>query len=319
MAKTQNTKQDTWVEAQQKPAVAEQKPASIQLLSLQQIKTGIFADSALAMFKDSLPKALGKEADEVAKRFAKNIYTYVCQNHDLQSCTLPSIIRAACLAASLNLDIDPRGLAYLVPFWNRKVTPHIREAQFQIGYQGLIDLAYRSTRVLDVSAHCIYESEKGGVKITRTDGRYKVEHPFSYEKPTGNVIASYATAEIEGFGARTMVLRIDEIERLRSFSPAPDSPAWKNHYEAMCKKTVIRQLAKFLPKSIMEDFSKAAALDEEQDFVHAAAAANRQIAGDMGTQPVDTQFEPTKAEMAEPAVDGAALGKNDFLSDEGLK
>jgi len=270
---------------------------------LQTMKANIFSEGSLSMFKDSLPKALGKEADEVAKRFAKNIYTHICQNPSLQDCTVPSIIRAACLSASLNLDIDPRGLAYLVPYYNNKVTPKTKEAQFQIGYLGLIELAYRSGKVLDISAHCIYESEINTVKITRIDGRYKVEHPFSYIPPTGKMTAVYATAEVEGFGARTMVLRIDEVEKARASSKAPNSPAWANAYEAMAKKTAIRQLAKFLPKSILEDFAKGAAIDEQETFVETATKAAEVNSVQTGSQVTDAQFENKEQQPAPPAED----------------
>ncbi|MFX0091936.1 MAG: recombinase RecT, partial [Candidatus Hodarchaeota archaeon] len=141
------------------------------------IKRHLMSIPALGTFKDNLPKATGKHAEEAAKRFAKMVYTVICQDSNLQNCTIPSIIKSASIAASLDLDIDPRGLAYLVPYRNKGTL----EAQFQIGYMGLIELAYRSGKVKAISAHCIYESEKDTVKISRINGQYNVEHPFSYE------------------------------------------------------------------------------------------------------------------------------------------
>jgi recombinational DNA repair protein RecT len=128
------------------------------------------------------------------------------------------------------------------------------------------------------------------------DGRYKVEHPFSYNEPKGKMIVVYATAEVEGFGPRSIVLRKDEVEAARKFSKAPNSPAWTNHYPMMAKKTAIRQLAKFLPKSILEEFSKGVAIDEQETFVEASQAAQQRIEGDMGSEPVDVQFEEDKKE-----------------------
>ncbi len=264
---------------------------------LQVIKNGLMSTGALAMFKDNLPNATGKHAEEAAKRFAKMCYTSICQSPQLQSCSLPSIIKAASISASLDLDIDPRGLAYLIPYRNKGKL----EAQFQIGYMGLIELAYRSGKVKAISAHCIYQSEKSKVNITRIDGRYKVEHPFSYESPTGKMIAVYATAEIEGLGPQTEVLRIDEIEKFRKMSKAPDSPAWKGHYEAMAKKTTIRQLAKFLPKSILEDFSRGAAIDERETFVEAQVTAEETIKNGAGSEVVDTTFENEEQDPATKA------------------
>lgn len=257
------------------------------------------SQAAVALFRDNLPSATGKQAEELARRFAKMTYTAIIQNPSLQECSLPSIIKAASISASLDLDIDARGLAYLVPYRNTK--NKMVEAQFQIGYLGLIELAYRSGKVKAISAHCIYESEKKSVTIMRVDGKYKVEHSFSYEPPKGDIIAVYATAEIEGLGPQTMVLRIDEVEKFRKMSKAPDSPAWKGHYEAMAKKTVIRQLAKFLPKSILGDFARGAAIDEHETFVESAQAAEIAITAETGSEPVDTDFEkPEQPETENP-------------------
>ncbi len=268
------------------------------------------SQNALTLFRDNLPNATGKQAEEMARRFAKMTYTAICQSPSLQECSVQSILRAASISASLDLDIDPRGLAYLVPYNN--TATRTKEAQFQIGYMGLIELAYRSGKVKAISAHCVYESEKGNVKISRIDGQYTVEHPFSYTPPTGKLIAVYATAEIEGINAQTIVLRSDEVDRFRKLSKAPDSPAWKNHFDAMAKKTAIRQLAKFLPKSILEDFTRGAAIDERETFVEATHIAEKQITGDTGSQPINTTFEPEQkqeqvSESGEPSFMGFQL------------
>lgn len=262
--------------------MSEKKPTQLEA-----IKHGLTSKGALAIFQDNLPNATGKHAEEAARRFAKICYTAVCQSPSLQKCSIQSIVKAASISASLDLDIDPRGLAYLVPYKN--------QAQFQIGYMGLIELAYRSGKVKAISAHCLYESEKETASIVRLDGQYKVEHPFSYEKPTGKMVAVYATAEIDGLGPQTVVLRYDEIENFRKMSKAPNSPAWKDHYEAMAKKTAIRQLAKFLPKSILEDFSRGAAIDERETFVEAQASAEETIKNEAGSETV-TEFEPVNEE-----------------------
>lgn len=263
--------------------------------ALATIKQSLMGDGALAMFRDNLPSASGKHAEEAAKRFAKMVYTTVSQNPALQQCSVPSIIKAASISASLDLDIDPRGLAYLVPYKNKGVP----EAQFQIGYMGLIDLAYRSGKVKAISAHCIYASEKNTVKISRIDGQYSVEHPFSYTPPTGKMIAVYASAEIEGVGSQTCVLRIDQIENFRQMSKAPNSPAWSKHFEAMAKKTAIRQLAKFLPKSILEDFAKGAAIDERETYVAAQPVTQEQIENQQGSEEIPAEFEPKGETPAE--------------------
>lgn len=227
------------------------------------IRKEILSSGTVNFFRDALPAVSQAEAGKVAARFAKMLYTTISNSPQLQRCTVQSIIKAAGISASLGLDIDMRGLAWLVPYNNKGTM----EATFQIGYLGLIELAYRSGKVKAISAHCVYESEADNVRITRENGRYTVHHPFSYKEPSGKMIAVYATAEVEGFGSFTEVLRVDEVEKVRKGGKAPNSPAWTQHYEAMAKKTAIRRLAKFLPKSIAEDFTRAAAADEKQDII----------------------------------------------------
>jgi recombination protein RecT len=168
------------------------------------------------------------------------------------------------------------------------------QAQFQIGYQGLMELAYRSKKVKSISAHCIYESETHlpGFYIKRIDGKTEVNHPFSFEEPTGDMVAVYATARLEDLDTHTVVLRKSQVERFRQLSKAPNSPAWKNHYEAMAKKTAIRQLAKFLPKSIADDLTRGAAIDEQQDFAESQSTADIQKDAEAGSEIVDANFEP---------------------------
>ena len=275
------------------------------------IRKELQSDKTIQYLQDNIPSAGEKEGLKIAKRFVKMCYAVISQNPLLQECTPASIIKAAGVSASLDLDIDPRGLAYLVPYKNNK--NKTVEAQLQIGYLGLIELAFRSGKVKAISAHCVYESEKEKVKITRIDGQFNVVHPFSYEKTTGKVIAVYASAEIEGLGkAVTMVLRIDEVEKYRKLSKAPNSPAWANHYEAMCKKTAIRQLAKFLPKSILEDFSRGAAMDEHQDFAEEHLSAQEMIENEMGTKKVDSK------EVDSKEVEGKDLDDDPEATEEKL-
>lgn len=270
------------------------------------IKEQLFSPGTTKFFLESLPAGAKEVMEKVVQRFVKMVYTTISNSPELQNCSVPSIIKAAGIAASLGLDVDPvRGLAWLVPYKNKD--KGIIEANFQIGYLGLIELAYRSGKVKAISAHCVYESEIENIKITRDNGRYTVQHPFSFIAPTGKMIAVYATAEVDGFGAFTEVLRADEVEKVRRCGKAPNSPAWMSHYEAMAKKTAIRRLAKFLPKSIAEDFSRGAAVDEKQDVIEvpttvksrferapdpqAADEIEDEIPMDFPTQP-DAEVEP---------------------------
>lgn len=272
---------------------------AIEKSPLEKIKSGLMTSGALSLYADNLPGVTGSAARAAAQAHANMMYTAVVNNPAIQGCTIRSLAKCGGESASVNLPVDIRGLAYLIPYKNKGVM----EAQFQIGYLGLIELAYRSGKVTAISAHCVYESEKETVKIERINGRFHVEHAFSYEAPQGKMVAVYATAEIEGLGPQTMVLRVDQVETLRSNSKAPNSPAWKDHYEAMAKKSAIRQLGKFLPKSILPEFSRAAAMDARQTFGEAQAESEAEMIERTGKKHVDVKMTDAESDTDGHASD----------------
>lgn len=78
-----------------------------------------------------------------ASRFISSIISAVSVNPALQECETSTILSGALLGESLNLSPSPQlGQYYLVPFENRK--KGYKEAVFQIGYRGLLQLALRS-------------------------------------------------------------------------------------------------------------------------------------------------------------------------------
>lgn len=276
------------------------------------IRKAFMADDVITEIQDAMPNALGKHAREMAIQFVKTGYAAISQNPTLQQCTTKSLIRSMQQSASVNLPIDKRQLAFFVPYKNHGVM----EAQLQISYLGLMELAYRSEKVKSITANCIYESERDNVKIKRVDGRFFVEHPFSFKQPTGELIAVYATAEVDGVPPQTVVLRKEEVERFRMKSKAPNSPAWTDFYDAMAKKTVIRQLAKFLPKSVAKEFTQGAMIDEYEDFVTAQANATKRIEAESGSEPIDTTFEN---EEPDPETKARAEAEKKKLADAAKK
>lgn len=91
-------------------------------------------------------------------RFISSIVSAVQVNPALQECTNPSIVSAALLGESLNLSPSPQlGQYYIVPYDNSK--KGVKEAQFQIGYKGYIQLAIRSGQYKKLNVLAIKEGE----------------------------------------------------------------------------------------------------------------------------------------------------------------
>ena len=91
-------------------------------------------------------------------RFISSIVSAVQSTPALQECTSPSIVNAALLGEALNLSPSPQlGQFYMVPFDNKK--KGCKEAQFQLGYKGYIQLAERSGYYKKLNVLAIKEGE----------------------------------------------------------------------------------------------------------------------------------------------------------------
>ena len=92
------------------------------------------------------------------QRFISAIVSAYNTNPTLQECTNQSILSAALLGESLQLSPSPQlGHYYMVPFNNTKAG--VKEAQFQMGYKGYIQLAIRSGQYKRLNVVAIKEGE----------------------------------------------------------------------------------------------------------------------------------------------------------------
>lgn len=107
--------------------------------------------------------AVQKKVNEIiggkqGQQFITGIISAVQNNSALKECTNTSIFSAALIGASLNLSPSPQlGQFYMVPFKNTK--KKCKEAQFQLGYKGYIQLAIRSGQYKKLNVLSIKEGE----------------------------------------------------------------------------------------------------------------------------------------------------------------
>lgn len=93
-----------------------------------------------------------------ARRFVAAITSAVAINPALQECDPATILSGALLGESLNLSPSPQlGQYYLVPFENRK--KGCKDAQFILGYKGMIQLALRSGQYKRLNVLAVKDGE----------------------------------------------------------------------------------------------------------------------------------------------------------------
>ena len=211
--------------------------------------------------KKSMQQYIKSMEGEIAKalpsvitpeRFTRMVLSAISVNPKLASCTPQSFLGAMMNAAQLGLEPNtPLGQAYLIPYGN--------QVQFQIGYKGLIDLAYRSGEVELVQAHIVYENDDFECEFGLEP---KLVHKPA-DKNRGEAVKVYAMFKTKSGGYGFEVMSMDEVkkhaEKFSQTAKSSSSP-WKTNFEEMAKKTVLKKCLKYAP--MKSDFIKAVVQDE---------------------------------------------------------
>ncbi len=200
--------------------------------------------------KKALPSVLTPE------RFTRMMLSAVSNTPKLPECTPKSFLAAMMSAAQLGLEPNtPLGQAYLIPFKNKGVL----EVQFQVGYKGLIDLAYRSGEVDIIQAQAVHENDVWECEFGIDP---KLKH-IPADTNRGEVVRYYAMFRTKTGGYGFEVMSVDDIKaHAQKYSQSFNSSfsPWKSNFDAMAKKTVLKQCLKYAP--MKSDFVKAIASDE---------------------------------------------------------
>ncbi len=202
---------------------------------------------------DSVKKRFEEILEKRAPQYMSSIINLVNSDANLQKCDPMSVISAAMVAATLDLPIDRNlGYAWVVPYGNK--------AQFQLGYKGYVQLALRTGKYRAINAIPIREGEL--VKWNPLTEELVVD----FEQRKSDAIIGYAGyfELVNGF-RKTVYWSKEEIESHRKRFSKSDF-GWKNDYDAMALKTVIRNmLSKWGILSV--EMQEAYVKDIEQDEV----------------------------------------------------
>jgi recombination protein RecT len=178
-----------------------------------------------------------------AEHFGRVALTAIRANKMLQEADFISLMGAIMTAAQLGLEpAGPLGQAYLVPFKNSKEKRI--DVELIVGYQGFVELAYRSGRVMSIIAHTVHDKDYFEWELGTNE---RIIHRPA-EGDRGDVIGAYGIAKLAGGGQVFDYMTKAEIELRRA--RAKTDNIWKSDYEAMCRKTAIRQLFKWVPASV---------------------------------------------------------------------
>jgi recombination protein RecT len=218
---------------------------------------GDYLKAMMPTIQSVLPKHV--TADRMS-RIALNV---IRTNPKLLACDINSLMGGVMEAAKLGLEPGLMGQCYLIPFENRKAGRV--EAQFIIGYKGLIDLVRRSGQVSTIEARTVYQNDEFDYSYGLDD---KLVHkPALIDK--GAPIAYYAIAKMKDGGYSFLVMSHQEAEQYRDkYAKSKNFGPWKDEFDAMARKSVLRQLIKYLPISVenLSNFDEASGSEIHQEL-----------------------------------------------------
>lgn len=188
--------------------------------------------------------------------FITSLLSLVGSNRNLSLAKPESIYAAAMKAAVLDLPIEPSlGYAYVVPYAG--------EAQFQLGYKGLIQLAQRSGKYKSINSGIVYK----GQLISYNPLFEELEVDFT--QPADEVVGYFAAFKLlNGFEKLTFWTKEQAEAHGKRFSKSYSTGPWKSDFDAMAQKTLLKQIiSKYGPLSV--EMQDAITSDNENETVEA--------------------------------------------------
>jgi recombination protein RecT len=214
-----------------------------------------------------------------SERFQRVALTAFSSNVKLQQCDAKSFIGAMMQSAQLGLEPNtPLGQSYLIPYGT--------QVQFQVGYKGMIELAQRSGEIKTIYAHEVRENDEFEMDYGLDQ---KLIHKPLLKGDRGEVIGYYAVYHTKNGGYSFAFMTKDEVydfakKKSKTFNNGP----WQTDFDAMAKKTVVKQLLKYAPISI-----------ELQRNISADSTIKTKIDTDMTIVEDETEYIDTTAHEEE--------------------
>lgn len=183
-----------------------------------------------------------------AKRLIRLFFVELSKNPQLNRCSTESICGAIMSCAQLGLEPGIAGMLYLIP--------RNGEMTIMLGYRGMIELCHRSGKVSTIKSYSVFENDEFSIELGTED---KILHRRKIGS-RGRMVGVYAVVTMKDGEKHFDFMDMEEIQELRKRSKSLNSPAWRDDFQQMAQKTVIKRILKYAPTSVT--LSSAISIDE---------------------------------------------------------
>ena len=217
----------------------------------------------IASLKDLIEARKGEIAKVLpsilpADQFTRLALNALISTKHLAECDMSTFYASIMTCAQLGLKPNVNGEGYLLPYFNGKTKRY--NCQFIPGYKGLMMLARRSGEIASIDAQTVYENDTFELS-------YGFE-PCLIHKPLltgdrGAVKGFYAAVILKDGGKNAFYMSVDDAQKYgKKYSKTFSNGPWQTDFEAMAKKSCLRQVLKYCPCS--SDVQKA--IDAENKY-----------------------------------------------------
>ena len=250
-------------------------------------------------------------------KFVTSIVSAVNTNPTLAECTNQSILSGALLGHSLNLSPSPQlGHYYLVPFNNTKAGT--KEAQFQMGYKGYIQLAIRSGQYKKLNVMAIKKGELEYFDPLNEDIQINLMVDSWDEREAAETIGYYAFFELVN-GFRKAIywskkqMEAHALKYSKGYQAKKGYTFWEKDFDSMAYKTMLRQL---ISKWGIMSIDMVNAFDADMAVIHEDGTkdyVDTEDIVDMPQPPEEPKADTDKSQFAmpEPVVDDTATAESE--------
>ena len=245
-------------------------------------------------------------------RFISSIVSAVQATPALQECSNSSILSAALLGEALNLSPSPQlGQVYLVPYDNK--SKGVKEAQFQLGYKGYIQLAIRSGQYKKLNVLAIKEGEL--IRFDPLNEEIEVNLMLDeWKRENTPTIGYYAMFEYTNGFRKAMYWSREKMEaHAKKYSPGYKKDLekgtqwtfWTKDFDGMAYKTMLRQLISkwgIMSIDLIQAIDADMAVIREDgtaDYVEMEEVTQDNVVADQEAEPVE-QEQPVQESTESP-------------------
>jgi recombination protein RecT len=203
---------------------------------------------------------------ERVKREVSFAIQSINRSEQLQKCSKESLQQAVLNISNVGLTLNPAAKeAYLIPRWSSLTRS--MEASLEPSYIGLVKLLTDTGSVKAMVCQLVYEGDK--FEIDLANNINPVSHKPELTKKSKTIVGVYALATLSDNTRQVEWMELSEVEDIRERSETYKafkaqkikSCTWASDFGEMMRKTVIKRIYKYLPRS-----EKAAFLDKAIDL-----------------------------------------------------